>query len=66
MEQFPERYAYARERDYLKENLRQLIFKSHRVVFQADKKADTVYVLDVRHSRRLAVGEQVGESGSTP
>jgi plasmid stabilization system protein ParE len=56
-EKFPERCAYARERDYLEEDLRQLIFKSHRVVFQVDTTSRTVYVLHVRHSSRYAVGE---------
>jgi len=57
LEQFPERCAFARERDYLEEDLRQLNFKSHRVVFQVNNTSSTVYVLHVRHSSRLAVGE---------
>ena len=61
LELFPERHAFARERAYLKEDLRHLIFKSHRVVFYLDKASGTVYVLHVRHSRRLAVGEPPDE-----
>ena len=57
LEQFPERCAYARERDFLEEDLRQLIFKSHRVVFHVDKLAATVYVVHVRHAKRRAAGE---------
>ena len=57
LEQFPERCGYARERDYLEADLRQLIFKSHRVVFQVDKISNTVYILHVRHAKRRAVGD---------
>ena len=57
LERFPERCAFAREREYLDENLRQLVFKSHRIVFTVEKKKKRVYVLYVRHARRRAVGE---------
>lgn len=57
LEQFPERCSFARERDYFEEDLRQLNFKSHRVVFQVNDTSNTVYILHVRHSSRLAVGE---------
>jgi len=54
------RCSYAREREYLEEELRQLVYKSHRVVFYVDKANSTVYVLSVRHGRRRAVGEPEG------
>lgn len=57
LERFPERCSYAREREYLEEDLRQLVYKSHRVVFYVDKLQSTVYVLYVRHGKRRAVGE---------
>ena len=57
LELHPERYAFAKERDYLEENLRQFVFKSHRVVFHVNKASGTICVLHVRHSARLAVGE---------
>ena len=57
LERFPERCAFAREREYLDEDLRQLIFKSHRIVFTVEKKKKRVYVLYVRHAGRRAVGE---------
>jgi len=57
LERFPERCSYAREREYLEEELRQLVYKSHRVVFYVDKLKSTVYVLYVRHGKRRAVGE---------
>ncbi|MBY0506529.1 MAG: type II toxin-antitoxin system RelE/ParE family toxin [Bryobacteraceae bacterium] len=58
LERTPERCAYARERIYLDEDLRQLIYKSHRVVFCVDHKQSAVYVLHVRHGKRRAIGEQ--------
>lgn len=58
LEQFPDRCEYAREREYLEEEVRQLVFKSHRVVFQVDQASHTVYVLHVRHASRLAIGEE--------
>jgi hypothetical protein len=45
------------EREYLDEDLRQLVFKSHRIVFTIEKKEKRVYVLYVRHAGRRAVGE---------
>ena len=61
LEQFPERCAFARERDYLEEELRQLIFMSHRVVFKVDKPVSTVYILHVRHAKQRAIGEVIDE-----
>ncbi len=53
----PERCAFAPERVWLDEDLRHLIFKSHRIVFHVDKENEKVYVLHVRHASRRAVGE---------
>lgn len=61
LERFPERCAFAREREYLDDDLRQLVFKSHRLVFTVAKKEKRVYVVYVRHARRRAVGEPVGD-----
>ncbi len=61
LETFPERCAFAREREYLDDDLRQLLFKSHRVVFSVDKASSTVYVHEVRHAKRRALGEPVPE-----
>lgn len=33
LERFPERCAYAREREYFQEEIRQIVYRSHRVVF---------------------------------
>ena len=57
LERFPERCAKARECEYLDEDLRQLVFKSHRVVFAVRKEEKRVYVLHVRHAKRRAIGE---------
>ena len=57
LERFPERCPHAREREFLEEDLRQLLFKSHRVVFWIDKQASAVHVLRVRHAKRRAIGE---------
>lgn len=57
LERNPERCSFARERAYLEEDLRQLVFKSHRIVFKVDRARSTVYVLYVRHARRRAIGE---------
>lgn len=61
LEQFPERCAYARERVYLEEDLRQLVFMSHRAVFKVDKAIDTVYILHFRHAKQRAVGEPIDD-----
>ena len=53
----PERCGSAREQEYLEEDLRQLVFKSHRIVFQIDKPQKTVWVLWVRHAKRRAIGD---------
>lgn len=63
LERSPERCAYARERHYLDDDLRQLVFKSHRIVFKADRAVGTVWVLYVRRARR-AIGERAaGDEG---
>ncbi len=61
LEKFPERCAFAREREYLDDDLRQLVFKSHRIVFAVKKKEKRVYVVYVRHASRRAVGEPAGD-----
>ena len=51
-------YARARESDFLDVELRQRVFKSHRIVFSVDEARHQVVVHYVRHSARRAVGEQ--------
>jgi plasmid stabilization system protein ParE len=57
LERFPERCTFAREREYLEEDLRQLVYKSCRIVLRVDKPRKTVWILNVRHAKRRAVGE---------
>jgi toxin ParE1/3/4 len=64
LESFPERYPFAPERLFLEEDLRHLVFKSHRIVFHVDKRRKQVHVVDVRHGRRRAIGEPADEPGS--
>lgn len=61
LETFPERCAFALEREYLEVDLRQLLFKSHRVVFSVEKENSTVWVHEVRHAKRRALGEPIPE-----
>lgn len=56
LETFPRRYALARESEYFEEELRQLIFKSHRIIFRIDEKRSTVWVLYFVHGRQRTVG----------
>jgi len=62
LERFPERCARAREKDSFEEDLRQLVFKSHRIVFRIQKTEKAVYVLYVRHAKRRAFGEDYGKT----
>jgi plasmid stabilization system protein ParE len=57
LERFPDRCAYAREREYVEEDLRQFVYESHRVVFRVDHPRKTVFVLFFRHAGQRAVGE---------
>ena len=57
LERNPERCTFARERAYLEDDIRQLVFKSHRIVFRVDRVQRTVYVLHVRHAKRRAIGD---------
>lgn len=55
---FPQRCARAREHAYFPDrNLRQLIYKSHRIIFEIDVKLRVVKIIHVRHAARRAVGE---------
>ena len=56
LENHPERCGAARERQYFEEDLRQLLFKSHRAVFWINKPEKTVYVLRVRHAKQETIG----------
>lgn len=57
----PERCTFAREREFPGEDLRQAIFQSQRVVFEVKKTDRRVYVVFVRHAKRLAIGDPGGD-----
>ena len=57
LENFPRRCALAREREYFEEELRQLVFKSYRIVFHIEEKRRIVRVVSVVHGSRRAIGE---------
>jgi plasmid stabilization system protein ParE len=61
LQAFPERCAFALEREYFEMDLRQLLFKSHRVVFSVDRPKSKVRVHEVRHLKRKALGGPVSE-----
>jgi plasmid stabilization system protein ParE len=65
LERFPERCSFAREREYIEEDLRQLLFGSNRIVFSIDEGTRSVFVHEVRHSKRRAVGEPISEDEET-
>jgi len=46
----PQRCACARENDKYDEELRQLVFRSHRIIFTI--KGKTVHVMHIRHAAR--------------
>jgi plasmid stabilization system protein ParE len=62
LEKFPRRFSRAREQDHVAEEIRQVIFKSHRIIFTIDDKSATVQVVYVRHGKMRAVGETEAES----
>jgi plasmid stabilization system protein ParE len=57
LEKFPRRFSRAREQDHVAEEIRQLIFKSHRIIFTIDDESAKVRVVFVRHAKMRAVGE---------
>jgi len=57
LERFPQRCGYARERLYIAEELRQLLFRVIGSYLLWNEPELTVYVLYVRHGRRRAIGE---------
>jgi plasmid stabilization system protein ParE len=63
LESFPERRQYAREREFFGGNIRQLLYKSHRIVFEVDVTGKRVSVIYFHHAARRAIGEPPAESG---
>lgn len=57
VEYMPNRCAIARETEFLGVELRNYIYKSHRIIFRVFEKTRTVRILHVRHASRRAIGE---------
>jgi plasmid stabilization system protein ParE len=51
-------YGRARESDFLGVELRQKVFKSHRIVFEVTEEKELVIVHYIRHGSRRAAGER--------
>jgi plasmid stabilization system protein ParE len=54
---FPRRCPIAPEGDFLGQELRHLVYKSHRIIFRIEQDARVVRVLHIRHARQQAIGE---------
>lgn len=57
LETLPRRCGIAPEAEHLGEELRNLRFKSHRIIFHVDEPRRTVRILYVRHGAQRAIGE---------
>lgn len=57
LEEFPRRFGAAREQHHVSEEIRQAIFKSHRIIFTIDDGSRAVYIVYLRHAKMRAVGE---------
>jgi len=57
LEAFPRRFGDAREQSHFPNEIRQLVYKSHRIIFTIDEPTKTVHVVYVRHGKRRGVGE---------
>ena len=56
LETMPERCARARENEYFEGTLRQLLFKSHRIIFRVEKAERIVRILYVLHGKQRTIG----------
>jgi plasmid stabilization system protein ParE len=59
-----QRYGAARETDYFNEEVRQLLYKSHRFLFRIEETEMIVRILYVRHGKQRALGEP--QEGDVP
>jgi plasmid stabilization system protein ParE len=62
LELFPRGLGTAREQPFFDAELRQLIYKSHRIIYTIDDKAKAVIVVQVRHAKRRPLGAPQGEN----
>jgi plasmid stabilization system protein ParE len=63
LETMPRRCSVARENEYFEDTLRQLVFKSHRIIFRVEEDASIVRILYVLHGRQRTIAQQEHESG---
>ena len=61
LELMPSRFGRAREQDYFEEDVRQVVYKSYRIIYRIDEVELRVYVLYVRHAKRRAIGESYSD-----
>lgn len=62
LEVMPERCELAREAGFIEGVVvRQIIFKSHRIIFFVDEPSTSVHVVSVRHVARRAMGESADD-----
>jgi len=61
LESLPERYGPSYQQAYFEEELRQLVYKSHWIVFAIDEARKIVWVVYVRRAKRRPVGDPGSE-----
>jgi toxin ParE1/3/4 len=66
LELFPDRCPVAPDSEHIGEELRHLLFASHRVIFRIEEPARIVRILGVRHAARRAMGESAPEDQGAP
>jgi plasmid stabilization system protein ParE len=60
LEAFPRRFGEAREQAHFQEEIRQVVFKPHRIIYTIDDATKTVLVVSVRHGKMRAIGDSSG------
>ncbi len=61
----PRRHPVAQESEFLGEELRHCVYKSHRIIFRIEESAKTVRILHIRHTRQRTIGD-LGKTGDEP
>ena len=57
LKRFPKRWPLAPEGGNLGEELRQVIYRSYRIIYRVEERSRTVRIVHVRHTARRAIGE---------
>jgi plasmid stabilization system protein ParE len=66
LELFPNRCPVAPDSEHMGQELRHLLFESHRIIFRVETEARIVRILGVRHASRRAMGEPTPGDGGEP